>query len=71
MPALPAWWSGIALTVARLTALPDHTGMMLARISPDGAGAELRSFECPTCAFTHVATVPVAVKGAPRTLDEG
>jgi len=40
--------------------------MMLARISPDGEGYELRQFECPKCnhiVVERVATDPIATAG--------
>jgi hypothetical protein len=35
-----------------------HTGMMLARIAPDGPGFEPRQFECPKCDQVYTEHVP-------------
>jgi len=46
-----------AKAIDRPTCKRCHARMMLARISPDGRGFEVRSFECPKCEHVYTERV--------------
>ena len=50
--------------IARPRCSKCHAVMMLARISPAGAGREERLFECPKCDHTEMAIVEDPLKSA-------
>ena len=47
-----------AIAIERPTCKRCQTRTVLARISPDGPGYEVRSFECPKCEQVYTQRVP-------------